>query len=1256
MAAPPVVYLRSHKGEADKELATLYAVGEHSVIPRRPTVEELACNPVQAALRCPYCKNVLHEPTTANPCGDVYCKACLEKLMDDENAACLVCDEKLEPGTVLPSKLAQKMVNSIEVHCENGLSYNCKEEQFTLSGWRMPNATPGQRGGGGCEVVMTLGQFKDHLLACPYVLVPCSNAHLGCPEIVEKRSQRAHVEGCQYYLDKCDCGQNIVRALMEEHEAMCPVAAVPCPHTQFGCTGKFSAADMATHLETCPYEAVKMALYKPVAEKALDDCLTLVMAKMKKMQLSRRPGEESDAEARKRALAELETEALTMLQEKTRNVPREIRDDVMEQLQATLKISGEALGQAGSAPTEEDGGRAPEPPRGIKIPTFTLQQMEDATDNFSESNFLGKGAFGRVYKGMLQGTPVAVKRLQDGSNIEDFQAEVNMLCHIRHPNTVLLIGCSVDALCIVYEFLSGGSLDDHLKEPRKFNLTWVDRLRICSEMAAALLHMHRSLHILHRDLKPANVMLDHNKTCKLADMGLAKLFGADAQAIMTCVKGTFGYIDPEWIQTGEFTTSSDIYALGFVMLQLLTGLRRIQAVHSALEKECGNYIPKRNLDRAVAVFMKKLDPLAGNWGEEQALVALRLAIQCTERLGGDRPDLATVLQPEFARLAASAATAARATSGADPISRSTSTSGNLPPPAVGLVRRIGSSGSNFNSPPGSRNGRERDPQDDSPGDELPGGEALLTQPSSFKRIDSFKDKKPGAATPPNQSNSAPSTTTNPALLMPSSLDISGAGGNTPPHGASSSRSTASSGGLDYQSMSATPDSLPVFRSYVPRSGGNLHLPSEGTIMEGQVPEGLADSIPQHHQRSSSVEQIAAPASMFAHISDRALYPQGAAVAAGHSPGSGTMAERHYLPQSASAPGGSSDEAAAASVANVDERARAHAYPSASPQPHVVKAYTGFQQQTSKRSSWERVLTLQKTRPTPSATAAALPLGSQSKVLQVFSHALHMRSDPTLMKTMQKEAALEERSVREERTLANSSFGSSETVGNIVRSISNRSDSSDGIDAPKVVVVPEYISPLDQELVWLLKGGSTAGAMKDLEFMDAAGNLYFKLKVRPSSRHYKRVLLNSQDVPVCGLRWKSPSEECFISKGDTFSVSSYFARVLPANNGGAKVYLPGNDLKNADFEIRSEDKGQGSDVKYSILTSRRETLADVFCVRSVGGAWGTEDSAYFSKQEVTVRACVDMAFVAALVSFMDKQVVAAAVSGGSTKPRPATMRR
>ncbi|CAI5476210.1 unnamed protein product [Closterium sp. Yama58-4] len=294
---------------------------------------------------------------------------------------------------------------------------------------------------------------------------------------------------------------------------------------------------------------------------------------------------------------------------------------------------------------------------------FTQEQLARATDNWSPANQLGKGAFGTVYRGRVMGCDVAVKRLEGTSwqGPDEYMTEVEVLSRMRHPHIVLLMGHCPDAMCLVYEYLPGGSLQDHLKPTAgQRPLSVVERVRVASEVASALLFLHHhDPPIAHRDLKPDNVLLDCNRRCKLADVGLARLIAED-DSTTTRVRGTVGYIDPEEVLTFEISVLSDVYALGLIMLQLLTGEAGIKSLHKrikpfqdALDRywERGGAVGSSSsggspMVQAVASLVSEhLDVSGGEWPLSVACQLAEWGLRCAARQRACRPDLAGELQP-----------------------------------------------------------------------------------------------------------------------------------------------------------------------------------------------------------------------------------------------------------------------------------------------------------------------------------------------------------------------------------------------------------------------------------------------------------------------------------------------------------------------------------------------------------------------------------------------------------------------------------
>uniref|UniRef100_A0A0D9V4T5 Protein kinase domain-containing protein n=1 Tax=Leersia perrieri TaxID=77586 RepID=A0A0D9V4T5_9ORYZ len=217
--------------------------------------------------------------------------------------------------------------------------------------------------------------------------------------------------------------------------------------------------------------------------------------------------------------------------------------------------------------------------------TFSLIEMERATQRFDKSRIIGEGGFGRVYEGILEdGERVAVKILKrdDQQGTREFLAEVEMLSRLHHRNLVKLIGiCTEEHIrCLVYELVPNGSVESHLHGSDKGTapLDWDARLKIALGAARALAYLHEdsSPRVIHRDFKSSNILLEHDFTPKVSDFGLARsAIGEGNEHISTRVMGTFGYVAPEYAMTGHLLVKSDVYSYGVVLLELLTGRKPV---------------------------------------------------------------------------------------------------------------------------------------------------------------------------------------------------------------------------------------------------------------------------------------------------------------------------------------------------------------------------------------------------------------------------------------------------------------------------------------------------------------------------------------------------------------------------------------------------------------------------------------------------------------------------------------------------------
>ncbi|KAK8515760.1 hypothetical protein V6N12_075785 [Hibiscus sabdariffa] len=250
--------------------------------------------------------------------------------------------------------------------------------------------------------------------------------------------------------------------------------------------------------------------------------------------------------------------------------------------------------------------------------SFTFEELTVATGNFQSRCFLGSGGFGKVYKGLLEKTyqVVAVKQLDHNGlqGIKEFAVEVLTLSMVEHPNLVKLIGfCAEgDQRLLVYEYMPLGSLENNLLnlQPDQKPLDWNTRMKIAAGAAKGLEYLHVQLEppIIYRDLKCSNILLGDGYHPKLSDFGLAKVGpSGDQTHVSTRVMGTYGYCAPDYAMTGQLTFKSDIYSLGVVLLELITGRKAID--HS---RECGeeNLVAwARPMFKERKNFSRMVDPL-----------------------------------------------------------------------------------------------------------------------------------------------------------------------------------------------------------------------------------------------------------------------------------------------------------------------------------------------------------------------------------------------------------------------------------------------------------------------------------------------------------------------------------------------------------------------------------------------------------------------------------------------------------------------
>ena len=279
---------------------------------------------------------------------------------------------------------------------------------------------------------------------------------------------------------------------------------------------------------------------------------------------------------------------------------------------------------------------------------FTSRQLEKATDNFNENRVLGRGGQGTVYKGMLvDGRIVAVKKskIVDESQLEQFINEVVILSQVNHRNVVKLLGCCLetDVPLLVSEFIPNGTLYDRIhcetdEDPMSLNM----RLQIATEVAGALAYLHSatSIPVYHRDIKTANILLDDKYRAKVSDFGTSRFVSIDQTHLTTLVKGTFGYLDPEYFQSSQFTEKSDVYSFGVVLVELLTGERPISLTRFGENRSLAtHFMLAMEEGRVMSIF----DAMVIKEGTRDELLAVaNLAMRCLNFNGKNRPTMKEV--------------------------------------------------------------------------------------------------------------------------------------------------------------------------------------------------------------------------------------------------------------------------------------------------------------------------------------------------------------------------------------------------------------------------------------------------------------------------------------------------------------------------------------------------------------------------------------------------------------------------------------
>ncbi|KAL6215140.1 hypothetical protein ACLB2K_014571 [Fragaria x ananassa] len=286
-----------------------------------------------------------------------------------------------------------------------------------------------------------------------------------------------------------------------------------------------------------------------------------------------------------------------------------------------------------------------------ELPLYSFATIKKATNYFAESNKLGEGGYGPVYKGVLlvDEHEIAVKRLSKISRqgLREFKNEISLICKLQHRNLVRLLGCCIEAeeSILIYEYLPNKSLDFFIFDSIKHVLLdWRRRVNIIEGIAQGLLYLHKysRLRIIHRDLKTSNILLDSEMNPKISDFGMATIFGdSDIRGRTNRVVGTFGYMSPEYATYGLFSEKSDVFSFGVILLEIISGEKNIaffEADHTL------NLISKAWHLWKEGSSMELIDStLRASCSSGEVIRCMHIGLLCVQERAIDRPTMSDVV-------------------------------------------------------------------------------------------------------------------------------------------------------------------------------------------------------------------------------------------------------------------------------------------------------------------------------------------------------------------------------------------------------------------------------------------------------------------------------------------------------------------------------------------------------------------------------------------------------------------------------------
>ncbi|ESQ55024.1 hypothetical protein EUTSA_v10024630mg [Eutrema salsugineum] len=278
------------------------------------------------------------------------------------------------------------------------------------------------------------------------------------------------------------------------------------------------------------------------------------------------------------------------------------------------------------------------------------RSIQTATTDFAESNKIGQGGFGEVYKGtLLDGTEVAVKKLSksSGQGEAEFKNEVTVVAKLQHRNLVRLLGFCLEGeeRVLVYEYVPNKSLDYFLFDPAKqAQLDWTRRYKIIGGVARGILYLHQDsrLTIIHRDLKASNILLDADMNPKIADFGMARIFGLDqTQENTSRIVGTYGYMSPEYAMQGHYSMKSDVYSFGVLVLEIISGKKNSSFYQTDGAHDLVSYAWRLWSN---GTPLDLVDPIiVDNCQRNEVVRCVHIGLLCVQEDPADRPTLSTIV-------------------------------------------------------------------------------------------------------------------------------------------------------------------------------------------------------------------------------------------------------------------------------------------------------------------------------------------------------------------------------------------------------------------------------------------------------------------------------------------------------------------------------------------------------------------------------------------------------------------------------------